>query len=81
MIEINAPMKFSSEVIIPKLEYCYYVHGQLNEPRLGIGLGVNKFFNSNFGFSDFDPFNIYVIGKIVSPPINDTCNLSFGTNQ
>ena len=48
---------------------------QLNEAKAGIGLGVNKFFNSGF-----DPFNVYAIGKIVLPPINDKCNLSFGTN-
>ncbi|MDR1244922.1 MAG: hypothetical protein LBJ98_02970 [Endomicrobium sp.] len=59
----------------PKLEYCYYVSEQLNKAKAGIGLGVNKFFNS-----DFDPFNVYAIGKIVCPPINDKCNLSFGTN-
>jgi hypothetical protein len=51
------------------------VSEQLNKAKAGIGLGVNKFFNS-----DFDPFNVYAIGKVVWPPINDKCNLSFGAN-
>jgi hypothetical protein len=66
---------YGNNCFAPKLEYCYYVSEQLNKAKAGIGLGVNKFFNS-----DFDPFNVYVIGKIVWPPINDKCNLSFGTN-
>jgi hypothetical protein len=66
---------YGGGVLAPKVEYCYYAFGQLDDVRMGIGLGVNKFFNS-----DFDPFNIYVIGKIVLPPINDKCNFSLGTN-
>jgi hypothetical protein len=59
----------------PKLEYCYYVLGQEKKGRMGVGLGVNKFFNS-----DFDPFNVYAIWKTVLPPINDKYELSFGMN-
>jgi hypothetical protein len=59
----------------PKVEYCYYVSEQLNKAKAGIGLGVTKFFNS-----DFDPFNVYAIGKIVLPPINDKCGFSLGMN-
>jgi hypothetical protein len=31
-------------------------------------------------YSDFDPFNVYAIGKIVLPSINDKYEFSFGTN-
>jgi hypothetical protein len=59
----------------PKLEYCYYIAKRGNKERAGIGLGVNKFFNS-----DFDPFNVYAIGKIVVPSINNKYEFSLGTN-
>jgi hypothetical protein len=36
---------------------------------------VNKFFNS-----DFDPFNVYAIGKVVVPSLNDRYNLYLGIN-
>jgi hypothetical protein len=65
---------YESKGLAPKLEYCYYVLVQEDKAKIGIGLGVNKFFNS-----DFDPFNVYAIGKIVLPA-NDKCEFSFGTN-
>jgi hypothetical protein len=49
---------YGNNGFVPKLEYCYYVSEQPNEPKTGIGLGINKFFNN-----DFDPFNVYAIGK------------------
>ena len=41
---------------------------------MGIVLGINKFFNS-----DFDPFNVYLILKIALL-INNKSGISFGTN-
>jgi hypothetical protein len=41
--------------------------------KTSVGLGLNKFFNS-----DFDPFNMYAIWKTVLPA-NDKCEFSFGT--
>ncbi|MDR2818209.1 MAG: hypothetical protein LBB37_02055 [Endomicrobium sp.] len=61
---------YESKGLAPKLEYCYYVLVQEDKTKMGIGLGLNKFFNS-----DFDPFNMYAIWKI-----NDKCEFSFGTN-
>ena len=65
---------FSGMAIAPKLEYCYYLLELDNTARIGIGLGVNKFFNS-----DFDPFNAYAIGKI-AVLFNDEIGISFGLN-
>jgi hypothetical protein len=65
---------YESNGLAPKLEYCYYVLVQEDKSKMGIGLGVNKFFNS-----DFDPFNVYAIWKIVLP-VNDKSEFSFGTN-
>jgi hypothetical protein len=63
---------YGSNGLAPKLEYCYYVIGH----RMGVGLGVNKFFNS-----DFDPFNVYAILK-ANLPINHEAGdgFSFGAN-
>jgi hypothetical protein len=55
---------YGNNGVAPKLEYCYYVSEQSDEVRAGIVLGVNKFLGS-----DFDPFNVYAIGKIVVPSI------------
>jgi hypothetical protein len=65
---------YGNNGVAPKLEYCYYVLVQEDKTKMGIGLGLNKFFNS-----DFDPFNVYAIWKIVLPA-NDKCEFSFGTN-
>jgi hypothetical protein len=75
VLRTTASKDYGGRGLAPKLEYCYYLFEQLNKAKAGIGLGINKFFNS-----DFNPFNIYVIGKIVLSPINDKCKLSFGTN-
>jgi hypothetical protein len=42
--------------------------------RIGVGLGVNKFFSS-----DFDPFNVYAIWKIALP-VNEESGISLGIN-
>jgi hypothetical protein len=65
---------YESKGLAPKLECCYYVLVQEDKSKMGIGLGINKFFNS-----DFDPFDMYAIWKIVLP-VNDKCEFSFGTN-
>jgi hypothetical protein len=65
---------YESKALAPNLEYCYYVLVQEDKTKMGIGLGVNKFFNS-----DFDPFNMYLIWKIALP-VNDESDFSFGTN-
>jgi hypothetical protein len=74
LVRASISRDYGGGILAPKVEYCYYAFGQLDDVRMGIGLGVNKFFNS-----DFDPFNVYVIGKTVLP-INDKCNFSLGTN-
>jgi hypothetical protein len=65
---------YESKGLAPKLEYCYYVLVQEDKSKMGIGLGVNKFFNS-----DFDPFNVYAIWKIALS-VNEESGISFGTN-
>jgi hypothetical protein len=62
----------------PKVEYCYSLSECESDVKTSIGLGVNKFFNSDFD-PDFDPFNVYAIGKIVLP-VYDKGEFSFGTN-
>jgi uncharacterized protein YxeA len=42
----------------PKVEYCYCLSAQEDDVKTSVGLGINKFFNS-----DFDPFNVYAILK------------------
>jgi hypothetical protein len=71
----DTPIYYGSDIIAPKLEYCYYVHEQLDKSKFGIGLGMNKFF-----YSSFNPFNVYAIWKVVFPPINDKCTISVGSN-
>jgi hypothetical protein len=57
--------------IAPKLEYCYYfAEDPKDKVKLGIGLGINKFF-----YGDFNPFNVYVIYKVMLP-VSDKTKIS-----
>jgi hypothetical protein len=74
VLSATASKDYGNNGFAPKLEYCYYVLVQEDKGKMGIGLGVNKFFNS-----DFDPFNVYAIWKVVLS-VNDKNEFSFGTN-
>jgi hypothetical protein len=74
VLRTTASKDYGNNCFAPKLEYCYYVLGQEDKGRMGVGLGVNKFFNN-----DFDPFNVYAIWK-VALSINEKSGISLGTN-
>jgi hypothetical protein len=74
VLSTTGSKNYGSNGFAPKLEYCYYVLGQEDKGRMGVGLGINKFFNS-----DFDPLNTYLIWKITLP-VNDESDFSLGTN-
>jgi hypothetical protein len=65
---------YGNSGIAPKLEYCYYVLEQEDKGRTGVGVGINKFFNS-----DFNPFNVYAIWKIALP-VNKEDSILYGVN-
>jgi hypothetical protein len=79
ILSATASKDYGNSGFAPKVEYCYSLSEHESDVKTSIGLGVNKFFNS-----DFDPFNVYAILKAALPinSINDKAKdgWSLGTN-